>query len=205
MLTLGQVKTQIFKVLDQYSKNGVYLSPEDSALVDITRRMHNAIDMTVRKISVCADATPRSSHGFTVKGTGLCKIELPPLFICVEKLLKSDGSPMVQSAPPFVCDGFLYIPSCKSGEYLLIYRRYPESIEGASDSAQIELDEYLGDALVFGAAAELCERDDAEMYSRLKTRFDELMLNRYNVDKLSVPPYQQVFVSGKRRVKPWHS
>jgi hypothetical protein len=204
MRLLGQIKTRIYKLLEQYSKNGVYLSPADASLADIALRINTVVDMTLRRISVSAGVLSEKRLRFAADESGNARISAPEDLAAVTAVISPAGDET--SAKFYVNEGDLCFEGLGAGEYTLVYAHYPESLEEAADSHPIPLDDYLCDALAAGAAAELAEKDDPETGTKLKRLYDEIMLNRFNVDKLSCPPYQRVYGTVyKRRVKPWHS
>lgn len=72
------------------------------------------------------------------------------------------------------CDGRM------SGEYDIEYFAYPEPIaEAADDDTPIPLSPAASDALIYATAAELCDREDGERYSRLLYKYRELLANTY--------------------------
>ncbi len=87
-------------------------------------------------------------------------------------------------AIPLACfsfeNGILSCDEALCGEYEVEYFAYPEPIaEDAEDDTPIPLSPSASDALIYATAAELCNREDGETYSRLLYKYRELLANTY--------------------------
>ena len=77
-------------------------------------------------------------------------------------------------------NGILSCEEQYAGEYTVSYYAYPEPIaENASFDTPIPLPPAASDALVYLVAAELCDREDGELYTRLLYKYRELLANTY--------------------------
>lgn len=196
MMTLGELKTNILKILCEYSKNGQILTEDTPAVADRNLSMDFAIDVAMRKVKTVFGLQSATADIECAENERVA-FPLPSSFAACESLLMPSGE--VFGGFYHVADSKLCFKGTVSGVYTLVYKHYPQSIEGKEDGFEIAEDAYTLDAVAYGAAAELCDKNEAELYTRIKYRFDELCLNRYNVDKLSTPPYNRVYAQGKRK------
>lgn len=196
MITLGELKTNITKLLCEYSKGGQLLTEDIPSVADRRLSMDFAIDVAMRKVmTVCGLECSRVCIN-AERGKGI-KLPLPENFAASEALLTPSGA--VFGGYSYVADSTFCFTPDEDGEYTLVYRHYPHSVAKKADEAELFLDAYIADAVAYGAAAELCDSKDGELFTRIKYRFDELMANRYNVDKLSAPPFNRVYTARKRK------
>ncbi len=197
MITLGELKTNITKLLCEYSKNGQLLTEETPSVKDRRLAMDLAIDVSLRKVLTVFGL---ESSRLDVNGEYAVpvSIPLPEGFAAIEALIAPSGTASLEGA--YIADGSIVFTPQESGDYVLVYKRYPQSVAGKDDSFVLSLDAYSSDAVAYAAATELCDVKESELYMRLKYRLDELIANRYNVDKLSAPPFNRVYVAGKRKL-----
>ena len=196
MITLGELKTNIMKILCEYSKNGRILTEDIPSVKDRMLSIDFAIDVALRKVmTVCGLESGRETITAS-QNEDVC-FPLPQDFAALELLLDPNGN--ICESPAYIANSLLCFKAKKDGTYVLIYKHYPHSVAGESDDYNLSLDAYITDAVAYGAAAELCNSSEGELFGRIKYRFDELMANRYNVDKLHTPPFNRVYTEGKRK------
>ncbi len=196
MITLGELKTNIMKILCEYSKNGQILTEDVPSIADRHLSIDFAIDVALRKVmTICGLESGREPISAS-QDEDVC-IPLPQNFAAIEFLLDPNGN--ICETPAYIADSYLCFRAKEGGTYVLVYKHYPHSIAGQNDFFHIAIDAYIADAVAYGAAAELCNSSEGELFGRIKYRFDELMANRYNVDKLHTPPFNRVYTAGKRK------
>lgn len=191
MLTIGEIAERVFKVMDEYSKNGVCIARTDACLADMNNRLGCAMDMAYRRLKVMT-GLDKSKLDIHAQGGVMNEYPLPDGYVDTVAVVKSNGDDPDGKVKCFDADGKLYV-TAKTGDYTVIYTHYPENLENKSESDTLDTDEYLTDILVYETAAELCEKEDPEMFARLRYRSDLLMANRYNVDKLKAPRFNRVY------------
>ncbi len=195
MQSLGQIKTKILKVLCEYSKDGTVLPSTSHETADIMLKMNTAIDMCQRRI--CAICGLSDSQVTVTAETPDAEISVPDGYIEARRILDSEQNDVC--AKFHIAGGKIYFHFPSAGTYTFVYVSLPDSVENSADSVTLKCDDYAADIIVYAAAAELCERDDPEMYSRLKYKCDELIANRYNIDKYSMPRYNRVYGTVRKR------
>ena len=91
-----------------------------------------------------------------------------------------------RSGEKIPCERFSFengVLSCDerlAGEYTVYYYAYPEPIaENAPCETPVPLPPAASDALIYLVAAELCDREDGELYTRLLYKYRELLTNTY--------------------------
>lgn len=73
-----------------------------------------------------------------------------------------------------------------AGTYTVEYSEYPECYdESDPDDTILSLSPAAYDAVVYAVAADLCEREDGELYSRLTYKYRELLANIYPKNNLT--------------------
>lgn len=194
MISFGQLKTNVIKLLWEYSKNGEIVNSSAPSVADKYIALPLCIDLAFRKVaSICGLDT--SHIQIDALHSGNTEHALPNNFAKVTKLISPSGKKISCE----VADGNICFYAGETGRYELFYKAFPESVAEKPDDFMINADMYIIDLVTYGAACELCEETDVEIYSRLKYRFDELLANRYNIDKLSTPPFNRVYGCCERR------
>lgn len=196
MITLGELKTNIMKILCEYSKNGEILTEDIPSVKDRMLSIDFAIDVALRKVMTVCGLESTTATINVLQGEDVC-FPLPENFAATELLLDPNGN--ISKSTCRIANACLYFKAKLEGNYELVYRHYPFSIAGENDNFSLNIDPYIADAVAYGAAAELCNSSEGELFGRIKYRFDELMANRYNIDKLQAPPYNRVYIAGKRK------
>lgn len=196
MSTLGELKTNIYKVLCEYSKNGEVITPTDRSLADTAYKLSLAIDMASRRIlTECGLLS--AVLAMTVSG-GSAFADLPDGFVVPSEVTDASGK-HICNAKVKVEDGKIYLYTKKDGNYSVAYKKYPDSVVGKADNTKLPYDDYIADIITYAAAAELCDTDNPELYAKLKNSSDELLMNRYNTDKLKTPPFNRAYSGCKKR------
>jgi hypothetical protein len=81
-------------------------------------------------------------------------------------------------------DGVLSCDEKNAGTYSVEYFCYPAEIsESSCDDEKIELTPAAFSVAVYATAAELCEREDGELYARLTYKYREILANCYPARK----------------------
>ena len=108
--------------------------------------------------------------------------EISPRCIEISRVVKITGD----RAHPCRCDIFEFsdgILSCSeknAGTYCVEYFKNPKELcENSNDDTVIELTPSAFSAAVYATAAELCEREDGELYTRLTYKYREILANCY--------------------------
>lgn len=89
------------------------------------------------------------------------------------------GSAVPNPQDVFTAEGGLLSCACQyAGDYLVSYTEFPQEIaENALPDTEIPLTPVAYDAVVYAAAAELCRREDGELYTRLIYKYREILMN----------------------------
>lgn len=83
------------------------------------------------------------------------------------------------------CGGVFSCEEKYSGEYTVEYYKYPAFFcETDTDETPVPLSPAAFSAAAYAAAAELCPREDGELYSRLTYKYRELLANLYPAENL---------------------
>ncbi len=195
MITLGELKTNIMKILCEYSKNGRILTEDVSSVADRKLHIDFAVDVALRKVMTICGLEKDEITVEAAKNENVF-LSIPQDFAAVELLISPSGA-TYKNCVDIIGSSLCFRPK-EAGKYSIIYRHFPHSIAGKDDLFELSVDAYIADAVAYGAAAELCDRSEDELFFRIKYRFDELMANRYNVDKLNTPPFNRVYSTEKR-------
>ncbi len=196
MITLGELKKNIMKILCEYSKNGEILTEDIPSIADRNLSMDFYIDVTLRKVMTLCGLENGKTEIHAEQGQNISFL-LPEEFAAFVSLYTPSGN--VYEGNTYIADSRFCFKAEDDGMYTFVYKRYPEKVSGREDNYALEVDAYIADAVAYGAAAELCDKQEGDLFTRIKYRFDELMANRYNVDKLSAPPFNRVYAVQKRR------
>lgn len=82
-------------------------------------------------------------------------------------------------------NGVLSCDEKYAGDYTVSFYAYPQPIaENAPYDTPISLPPAASDAVIYAAAAELCDREDGELYTRLLYKYRELLTNTYPAENL---------------------
>lgn len=109
----------------------------------------------------------------------------PPL--CAELCSVRRGTTEYPSELFTLENGVLSCDVRHAGEYVVSYYAYPEPIaENAPFDTVIPLNPSASDALIYLVAAELCDREDGELYTRLLYKYRELLTNTYPCENIKI-------------------
>lgn len=195
MITVGELKNNVLKILGEYSKNGKILTEEIPSIADKKLSMNFYVDVALRKVMTLCGLENGDTEIPAEKDQNVY-CHLSDDFAAFLSLYTPSGT--LYKGNYYIADRTLCFKAEEDGRYIFIYKRYPETISDKDDQHALELDMYIADAVAYAAAADMCDKQEGELYTRIKYRFDELMANRYNVDKHSAPPFNRVYSAKKR-------
>ena len=163
----------------------------------------------IQSNAVCIEFTASSEEFLSV--SGLYSYNISSVRGCLEEKFLPDGKRVFCAFPPRcaeICsvstekrgrripcpsdifnfsEGLLSCEEKYSGNYNITYCEYPEEIpENASPDTELSLSPAAFGAAVYAVAAELCAREDGEMYSRLTYKYREMLANTYPVENYSL-------------------
>ncbi|MBE6622893.1 MAG: hypothetical protein E7621_01685 [Ruminococcaceae bacterium] len=162
---------KIFKALIPENASDIIFFCKEKAFVDVK----NLKSYTSKSVGYCPD------ERFLPDGKKLY-CEISPECIEISRVLKVTGD----RTHPCRCDIFEFsdgVLSCSeknAGTYLVEYYFCPKELsENSNDNTVIELSPSAFSAAVYATAAELCEREDGELYTRLTYKYREILANCY--------------------------
>lgn len=158
-----------------------------------TKIPENASDV-VFSCETNASVDVRSLRSYSEESIGYCPderflpdgkrlyCEISPQCIEISRVLKitGDRAHSYRSDIFEFYDGILSCDEKNAGTYCIEYYSCPKELsESSNDNTVIELTPSAFSAAVYATAAELCEREDGELYTRLTYKYREILANCY--------------------------
>lgn len=181
--TYGALRDAIYKALGDYTENGERISLSFGAAADTEKAFLQTLNMCLRRVCMSLPLlTKRTAATFTAEDGGTSAMLPENFFKAVEFTLNGREVPTAHLA---VKNGRLFCKEARAGETgRLDYEVAPTDFHAAAPADKpVELPDVTADALVFLTAAELCPSEDSERYARLLYRYQDTVLNVYNIQR----------------------
>jgi hypothetical protein len=183
-MNLGQVKTRLAKLINEYSVRGDITPDVADNVNDFYLKMHDFIDIAQKNVANIA--LIRRVYNFTNSGTGAANkytwINLPNNFLRLESVSMSvNGEYKKFYFYQFRAPNKLGIPRDLKGDFEIVYVAAPETITTeTSDSYSLEVSEIAQNAVVYYAAALLLQMENYSAYTQFMSLYEEVMRNINN-------------------------
>ena len=181
--TFEDLKTNVFKVMGEFSLNGTENSLVSGYLADAGKRFLSTLNMCLRRVVLSLPLLEKSVelevHNGRIVLPGDCG-KIKDVFCCKGKKKLSDNDYSI-FGNELVCTFFE-----ENENVRVLYLVVPESFssETVADT-KVELPDITCDALCYLTAAELCSPEYAELYSKLMYKYRDICANFYNCENSS--------------------
>lgn len=181
--TFEDLKTNVFKVMGEFSLNGEENSLASGFLADAGKKFLSTLNMCLRRVVLSLPLLEKRIDVEAHNG----RIVLPDDCGKIKDIFRCGGQKKVMPCDYSVCGNELFCTYFEDGDKIcVLYLVVPPSF--SSDTVadtEVLLPDITCDALCYLTAAELCSPEYAELYSKLMYKYRDICANFYNCENSS--------------------
>ena len=173
-MTYGKLKEKILVSLGLGTDGAAY---SDDIAADVETAMPEAINSAARNVSAILGCV-KKRETITFNASGEYKVAACPQELCSLVSVYSGGKRYAPQCFDIIGSDILTVVDVTAAE--IVYTAYPESVDDAEDTDELEYGDVYADAVALGAAMTLCPvayPGDYNRYLTLATEYDALMAN----------------------------